>query len=77
MNEKEMLVEMKDSIASAVATLDEADGSRAGTSAAIDGAREILAAAYGVGFERAVSSHLGLDNDSDEVDEDEDEDDFE
>jgi hypothetical protein len=67
-------LELEDAIVRAVADLDESDGSRVGTSEAIDSAREILSDAYGVGFEDAVSECLSEVSDEDEDDGDEDED---
>lgn len=67
-------IELEDAIAQAVANLDESDGSRVGTSEAIDSAREILSDAYGVGFEDAVSEYLSDDSEDGET-EDEDDDD--
>ena len=52
----------------AVATLDEADGSRVSTSSAIDNAREILGDAYGPTFEDDVAGYLGVDADDDDAD---------
>ncbi len=70
------LAELKDAIANAVATLDDADGSRISTAEAIDSAREILKDAYGVGFEKAVSDALEeiVDDESDDDDETPDDD---
>lgn len=65
--EREM--ELETAIVNAVANLDESDGSRIGTSEAIDAAREILSDAYGTGFEKAVSDCL-LSDEDDEDDED-------
>jgi hypothetical protein len=67
--------ELREAIVEAVATLDEADGSRISTSRAIDAARSTLSEAYGHGFERAVSDYLsdeGSDEDGEEVEDDED-----
>ena len=65
MAEPQRITEIKDAIASAVATLDEADGSRVGMAEAIDSARETLAEAYGKGFEKAVSEYLSDEDDLD------------
>ena len=69
------VIELEDAIAQAVATLDESDGSRVGTSGAIDSARETLADAYGTGFEDAVSEYLLAEPESDDEDDEDDEDD--
>ncbi len=63
-------IELEEGIAQAVATLDETDASRIGLQEAIDSARETLADAYGVGFEKAVTECLS-DDDSDEDEDDE------
>ncbi len=52
------VVELENGIAEAAAILDEADASRIGLQEAFDSAREILADAYGVGFENAVTENL-------------------
>lgn len=65
--------ELKDAICEAVATLDEADGSRISTAEALDAARDILKDAYGPSFEKDVSEFLDEDdNDQDVEDEDAD-----
>ncbi len=69
-------IELEEGIAQAVATLDETDASRIGLQEAIDSARETLADAYGVGFEKAVTEYLSDESDEDDED-DEDEDDEE
>lgn len=68
------VIELEEAIAQAVATLDECDGSRVATDEAIDSARETLADAYGVGFEKAVSEYLS-ETDEDVDDEGVDDDD--
>jgi hypothetical protein len=70
-------VELEEAIAQAVATLDEADGSRVGMSEAFDSARETLGDAFGKGFEDAVSEYLSAQSDEDDEDDDEDDDDDE
>ena len=62
------VIELEEGIARAVATLDEADGSRIGLQEAFDSAREILSDAYDVGFEKAVSEYLGDDDSLDDQD---------
>ena len=74
MAKSQRVIDLEVSITQAVATLDEADGSRGGMAEAIDSARETLADAYGVGFEDAVSECLSDESDEDDDDSDEDED---
>lgn len=62
------VIELEEAIAQAVATLDESDGSRIGTSEAIDAARETLADGYGVGFESAVEEYLSENQDDSDGD---------
>lgn len=67
------VIELEEAIVQAVATLDEADGSRIGALEASDSAREILKETYGLEFENDVSEYLSSeseDDDSDEFDED-------
>ena len=64
------LKELREAVVEAVATLDEADGSRISTAEAIDAAREVLADVYGDNFETDVSQFLG--EPDDETDDDED-----
>ncbi len=75
MAETQRVSDLKDAIANAVATLDEADGSRVGMAEAIDSARETLSDAYGRGFEKAVSEYLSDDSDDEEDEDNEDEED--
>lgn len=68
------VIELEESIIQAIATLDDADGSRVGTLEAVDGARDILKETYGLEFENDISEYLSSeseDDDSDEDDEDE------
>jgi hypothetical protein len=71
------VVELENGIAEAAAILDEADASRIGLQEAFDSAREMLADAFGVGFENAVTEFLseseddldgdGLDDETGEI----------
>lgn len=68
------VMELEEAIAQAGATLDEAEATRIGLQEGIDSVREILSDAYGVGFEKAVSENLSVDDDDDDEIDDEDED---
>lgn len=64
-------IELEEAIGQAVATLDEADGSRVGMSEAIDSARATLSDGFGDGFEDTVSEYLSSNSDDDSSDFDE------
>ena len=70
------VIELEEGICQAVATLDEAGGSRIETLEAIDDARQTLADAYGNGFEDDVAEYLsgddGADGDDETVEEEDD-----
>jgi hypothetical protein len=63
---KTTVTELKEAIVEAVAELDQSDGSRIGTSEAIDNARSILETAYGDDLTEDVQDFLGIGSDSDD-----------